>query len=38
VEASGRKLIRISNDGCGTNNDDALRTVERHFAFAEDVR
>jgi len=27
VEAGGRKLIRISDDGCGMNRDDALLAV-----------
>ena len=30
VEAGGRRLIRISDDGCGMNRDDALLAVERH--------
>ena len=30
VEAGGRKLIRISADGCGMNRDDALLAFERH--------
>jgi DNA mismatch repair protein MutL len=30
VEAGGRKLIRISDDGCGMNRDDALLAFERH--------
>src|SRR5580698_4250469 len=30
VEAGGRKLIRIEDDGCGMNRDDALLAFERH--------
>ena len=30
VEAGGRKLIRLSDDGCGMNRDDALLAFERH--------
>ena len=30
VEAGGRKLIRIMDDGCGMNRDDALLAFERH--------
>jgi len=30
VEAGGRKLIRISDDGQGMNRDDALLAFERH--------
>ncbi len=30
VEAGGRKLIRINDDGCGMNRDDALLAFERH--------
>src|SRR5438270_24771 len=30
VEAGGRKLIRISDDGWGMNRDDALLAFERH--------
>src|SRR5436305_4668655 len=30
VEAGGRKLIRISDDGCGMNRDNALLAFERH--------
>lgn len=30
VEAGGRKLIRIRDDGCGMNRDDALLAFERH--------
>jgi DNA mismatch repair protein MutL len=30
VEAGGRKLIRISDDGCGMNRDDSLLAFERH--------
>ena len=30
VEAGGRKLIRISDDGHGINRDDALLAFERH--------
>ncbi len=30
VEAGGRKLIRIIDDGCGMNRDDALLAFERH--------
>ncbi len=30
VEAGGRRLIRIADDGCGMNRDDALLSFERH--------
>src|SRR5512144_363925 len=30
VEAGGRKLIRISDDGCGMLRDDAMLAFERH--------
>jgi len=30
VEAGGKKLIRISDDGCGMVQDDALLAFERH--------
>jgi DNA mismatch repair protein MutL len=30
VEAGGRKLIRLADDGCGMNRDDALLAFERH--------
>src|ERR1700688_3886132 len=30
VEAGGRKLIRITDDGHGMNRDDALLAFERH--------
>src|SRR6201982_2825767 len=30
VEAGGRRLIRISDDGHGMNRDDALLAFERH--------
>src|SRR3974390_3087294 len=30
VEAGGRKLIRISDDGCGMVRDDAMLAFERH--------
>ncbi len=30
VEGGGRKLIRIRDDGCGMNRDDALLSFERH--------
>ncbi len=30
VEGGGRKLIRITDDGCGMNKDDALLAFERH--------
>ncbi len=30
VEAGGRKLIRITDDGCGMVRDDALLAFERH--------
>ena len=30
VEAGGRRLIRVSDDGCGMNRDDALLAFERH--------
>ncbi len=30
VEAGGRKLIRITDDGCGMGRDDAMLAFERH--------
>jgi DNA mismatch repair protein MutL len=30
VEAGGRKLIRIADDGCGMSRDDAFLAFERH--------
>jgi DNA mismatch repair protein MutL len=30
VEAGGRRLIRIADNGCGMNRDDALLAFERH--------
>ncbi|MGH9405215.1 MAG: DNA mismatch repair endonuclease MutL [Terriglobia bacterium] len=30
VEAGGRRLVRIEDDGCGMNRDDALLAFERH--------
>jgi DNA mismatch repair protein MutL len=30
VEAGGRKLIRVADDGCGMNRDDTLLAFERH--------
>jgi len=30
VEAGGKRLIRVSDDGCGMTHDDALLAFERH--------
>src|SRR5580693_3857270 len=30
VEAGGRRLIRVADDGCGMVRDDALLALERH--------
>jgi DNA mismatch repair protein MutL len=30
VEAGGKQLIRVEDDGCGMNHDDALLAFERH--------
>ncbi len=30
VQAGGRALIRVTDDGCGMNRDDALMSLERH--------
>jgi DNA mismatch repair protein MutL len=30
IEAGGRRLIRISDDGCGMSRDDAMLAFERH--------
>lgn len=30
VEAGGRRLIRVADDGCGMSHDDALLAFERH--------
>src|SRR5579863_3659373 len=30
VESGGKRLIRIIDDGCGMNRDDALLSFERH--------
>src|SRR5580704_5920730 len=30
IEAGGRRLIRVADDGCGMNGDDLALCVERH--------
>jgi DNA mismatch repair protein MutL len=30
VESGGKRLVRVSDDGCGMNHDDALLAFERH--------
>ncbi len=30
IQAGGRALIRVTDDGCGMNRDDALMALERH--------
>jgi DNA mismatch repair protein MutL len=30
VEGGGKKLIRVTDDGCGMNHDDAMLAFERH--------
>ena len=30
VEAGGKRLIRVTDDGCGMDRDDALQAFERH--------
>ncbi|AJE03499.1 DNA mismatch repair endonuclease MutL [Geobacter pickeringii] len=30
IEAGGRRLIRITDDGCGMSREDALLAIERH--------
>ena len=30
VESGGKRLIRVMDDGCGMNHDDALLAFERH--------
>jgi len=30
VESGGRRLVRVTDDGCGMNHDDALLAFERH--------
>ncbi len=30
IEAGGRRLIRVTDDGCGMSRDDALLAFERH--------
>ena len=30
VEAGGKKLVRVTDDGCGMGRDDALLAFERH--------
>ena len=30
IQAGGRALIRVTDDGCGMNRDDALMSLERH--------
>src|ERR1700723_1176522 len=30
TESGGKRLIRVTDDGCGMNNDDALLAFERH--------
>ena len=41
VEAGGKRLIRVDDDGCGMNHDDALLAFERHatskIRVAEDL-
>jgi len=41
VEAGGKRLIRVADDGCGMNHDDALLAFERHatskIRSAEDI-
>ena len=41
VEAGGKRLIRITDDGCGMTHDDALLAFERHatskIRYAEDL-
>jgi DNA mismatch repair protein MutL len=41
VEAGGRRLLRIADDGCGMTRDDAVLSFERHatskIATAEDL-
>src|SRR5919199_5864256 len=41
VEAGGRRLLRVADDGCGMTRDDAVLSFERHatskIAAAEDL-
>lgn len=41
VEAGGRRLLRVADDGCGMTRDDAVLSFERHatskIATAEDL-
>src|SRR6266487_2743972 len=30
IESGGRRLIRITDDGCGMSRDDAMLAFERH--------
>src|SRR5213082_1230356 len=30
VEAGGKRLVRVTDDGCGMTHDDALLAFERH--------
>src|SRR5881398_1350652 len=30
IQAGGRSLVRVTDDGCGMNRDDALLCLERH--------
>ena len=30
VESGGKRLIRVTDDGCGMSHDDALLAFERH--------
>src|SRR5579863_6311465 len=41
TESGGKKLIRVTDDGCGMNHDDAMLAFERHatskLRVAEDL-
>src|SRR5213594_3243952 len=41
VEAGGKRLVRVTDDGCGMTHDDALLAFERHatskIRLAEDL-
>src|SRR6266404_1208089 len=30
IAAGGKKLVRVNDDGCGMNHDDAMLAFERH--------
>src|SRR5438105_3967532 len=41
IKGGGRQLVRVTDDGCGMNSDDAILCLERHatskIRFLEDI-